>query len=384
MPVPSDFDIRRPSGAWTIECTFTRENGIVARVLEAHHHHPGDPEEEDVARPSRARRSGRRRAAAGVSSGQPSVANGHSWLENQVSSTSGSRSQPSPSGGSTPDVDLVLAAVVDGDLVPPPELAGDAPRPDVLQPLDVAAALALGVDRACRPSRTASSAGAASSSMRMNHCSEISGSIRSPERCENGHVVRVGLGAGDPALLAQGGDDRLARLERGHAREALARRLGHAAVLADRGDLLEPVRAADLEVVRVVAGRDLQRAGAELGLHVGVGDDLQPAADERQDRRLADQPRVAVVVGVHGDRRVGQHRLRAHGGDRHRAVPARQRVVDVVERVGDLALLDLEVGDRRARARVPVDHVVVAVDQALVVEVDEDLHHGAHVARRRA
>ena len=35
-----------------------------------------------------------------------------------------------------------------------------------------------------RPERTASIAGLASSSMRMNHCREISGSIRSPERCE--------------------------------------------------------------------------------------------------------------------------------------------------------------------------------------------------------
>jgi hypothetical protein len=27
-PVPSDLDIRRPSGAWTIECRLTRENGM--------------------------------------------------------------------------------------------------------------------------------------------------------------------------------------------------------------------------------------------------------------------------------------------------------------------------------------------------------------------
>ena len=139
------------------------------------------------------------------------------------------------------------------------------------------------------------------------------------------------------------------------------------------------MRAADLEVVGVVAGRDLQRARAELGLDVGVGDDRQAPADERQDRRLPHQPRVALVVGVHRDRRVGQDRLRAHGGDRQRAVARRQRVVDVVEGVGDLALLHLEVGDRRARARVPVDQVVVAVDQALVVEVHEDLQHGLGV-----
>jgi hypothetical protein len=187
------------------------------------------------------------------------------------------------------------------------------------------------------------------------------------------------LGADDAALGPQRVDDRLARFEHGHAREALAGGVGHQAVLADDRDLLEPVRAADLEVVRVVPGRDLERAGAELGLDVVVGDDLQAAADERQDRPLADQPRVAVVVGVHGDRRVGEHRLRAHGRDRQRPAAALERVVDVVERVGDLALLDLEVGDRRVRPGVPVDHVVVAVDQALVVEVDEDLLDRARV-----
>ena len=28
MPVPSDFDIRRPSGAWMIGWTLTSENGM--------------------------------------------------------------------------------------------------------------------------------------------------------------------------------------------------------------------------------------------------------------------------------------------------------------------------------------------------------------------
>ena len=40
-----------------------------------------------------------------------------------------------------------------------------------------------------------------------------------------------------------------------------------------------------------------------------------------------------------------------------------------------LALLDLEVGDRGAQHRVPVHEPLVAVDQALAVERDEDLDH---------
>ena len=42
-------------------------------------------------------------------------------------------------------------------------------------------------------------------------------------------------------------------------------------------------------------------------------------------------------------------------------------------------LLDLEVGDRRPRARIPVDHVAVAVDVALLVQRDEHLEHGLRV-----
>ena len=261
----------------------------------------------------------------------------------------------------------------------PPELARDAPGPDPLEPVQVALALALRVhaqaavvDRGDRRPR------------QLLHRHEP---LERDQRLDPlaravrvGHRVRVGLRARDRSLLAQRLHDGRPRVEHGHAGEALAGRLRHHAVLADHDELLEPVRAADLEVVGVVSGRDLQRARAELRLHVRVGDDPQPAADERQDRGLADQPRVARVVGMHRDRGVGQHRLRPHRGDGDRAAARGHRVVDVVERVGDLALLDLEVGDRRARAGIPVDHPVVAVDQALVVEVDEDLEHRAHVA----
>ena len=95
--------------------------------------------------------------------------------------------------------------------------------------------------------------------------------------------------------------------------------------------------------------------------------------------RLADQPRVALVGRVHRDRGVGQHRLGPHRRHRDRARAGLERVVDQVERVLDRALLDLEVRDRRAQARVPVDHVVVAVDEPLLVQVHEHVRDRAHV-----
>ncbi len=106
----------------------------------------------------------------------------------------------------------------------------------------------------------------------------------------------VGLLAAEHALLAQGEDHHLLRLRGGEPGEALPRLLGEAAVGADHDDLLEPVLAADLEVVGVVPGRDLQRPGAELGVDVLVGDDRQAAADQGQDAELADQIAVALVA----------------------------------------------------------------------------------------
>ena len=193
------------------------------------------------------------------------------------------------------------------------------------------------------------------------------------------HVVHVGLRARDQALLAQLGDHRLERVVHLHAPEALRRGVGDAAVLADHGDLLEAVPAADLEVALVVARGDLERAGPELGVHVVVRDDRQPAAHERQDRRLPDQARVALVRRVNRDRGVGQHRLGPDRGDRDRARARLERVVDHVERVLHGPLLDLEVRDRGAQAGVPVDHVVVAVDEPLLVQVHEHLGDRAHV-----
>src|SRR5215217_1613024 len=156
-----------------------------------------------------------------------------------------------------------------------------------------------------------------------------------------------------------------------HAPEALGGGVCDPAVLADHADLVEPVLAPDLEVGGVVPGRDLERAGAELGIHVLVGDHGQPAADQGQDRRLADQPRVALVARIDRDRGVGQHRLRPHGGDGDRPRARLQGVVDRVEGVLDGALLDLEVRDRGAQSGVPIDHVVVAVDEPLLEQVGE-------------
>ncbi len=191
-------------------------------------------------------------------------------------------------------------------------------------------------------------------------------------------AVAPGLLLAQEAPLAQVGDDELVRLVGGQTGVALAGSPGHAAVEADHRDLLEPVAARDLEVVRIVPRRHLERAGADCGIDVLVADDRHLALDQRHDRTPADEVLVALVGRVDGDRRVAQQRDRPHGGDGHVAA-ADERVVDGVERVVDLEVLDLEVGDRRGAHRAPVDHAIGAVEVAAPVQLDEDGEHRARV-----
>ena len=81
-----------------------------------------------------------------------------------------------------------------------------------------------------------------------------------------------------------------------------------------------------------------------------------------------------------GDSDVGEDRRRPHRrhGDVTRAV--RERVTDVVERVVDVRVLDLEIRDGAAAAWAPVDDAVRAVDPAAPVEMHEEAQHGPDVA----
>ena len=146
----------------------------------------------------------------------------------------------------------------------------------------------------------------------------------------------------DQPLLAKLGDDGLMRLHSGHPRN----RSGASSVMRPSSPITlisgEVVGSADLEVVRVVTRGDLQRAGPELGVHVFLGDHREATTYERQDRVLADQVVVALVVQVHRDRGVREHRLRPNGGD-DQLTAVLERIGELIEGVGDLPVLDLEV-----------------------------------------
>ena len=177
----------------------------------------------------------------------------------------------------------------------------------------------------------------------------------------------------DPALLAQPLAHRDPGLEAIQAVE-LGAGAGDPALLVEHRDHRQVVPAADLEVVRIVRRGHLHRTGAEGRIDVGVGDDRDQPAGQRQLDFGADQVPVALVVRVHGHRGVAQHGLDPGGGHHDRRAGAVGRAVDHRHQLAlDVAVVDLGVRQHRAQHRRPVDQPLRAVDQAVVVE---PLEHG--------
>ena len=131
----------------------------------------------------------------------------------------------------------------------------------------------------------------------------------------------------------------------------------------------------DFPVVEVVRGRDLDAARAEVLVDIRIGNDGNRAAGERQHDLLPDEARIALVVGVdrHGD--VAQHGLGTRRRDDDVTPAATPRVADLPDLSLFLVVLDLEVGNRRAERRVPVDEALAAIDEAVVEQPHERFQH---------
>ena len=257
-----------------------------------------------------------------------------------------------------------VIAVPRRDLVAPPELAGNAPVVDILHPVIIGLAEALGHE--LDASVTHGLDGGLGQRLHLDE------PLRARHRLNDraaavarADVVVIGLGLDEVALLLEIGHDGLARLIT--VETVVLAAVDDAGVLVEDKDLLEVVAQTDLIVVRVVAGRHLDAAGAEIELDVIVGHDGQLAAHERQDRRLADEVLVALVRRVDRNAGVAEHGLRTGGGNGEIVIAVLERIADIPERAGHVLVFDLRIRQRRAAVRAPVNDTVALVDQALFV-----------------
>jgi hypothetical protein len=108
-----------------------------------------------------------------------------------------------------------------------------------------------------------------------------------------------------------------------------------------------------------------------------IGNDRDQPPGNRQPYALAHQRTIAIVLRMHGHCHVGQHRLRPCGRDLDQAAVVLERVAQVPEFALNFAGFDLQVGDGGPEPWIPIDQALVAIEQAVAVELDEDLDHGA-------
>ena len=256
--------------------------------------------------------------------------------------------------------------------MPPPELAGDAPVVHVLHPVIIGLAEALGHE--LDASVTHGLDGGLGQRLHLDEPLRARHRLnRRTAAVARADVVVVGLGLDEVALLLEIGHDGLARLVA--VETVILAAIDDTGVFVKDQDLLQAVAQTDLVVVRVVAGRHLDAAGAEIELDVIVGHDGQLTAHERQDRRLADEVLVALVRRVDRDAGVAKHGLRPGGGDGEVIITVLEWVADIPERAGHILIFDLSVGQGRAAVRTPVDDAVSFVDQALFIQLAERLAH---------
>ena len=361
--------------------------GHLAHEVQPHHHHAGDPEEDDV-------EAGDQHVAGivalqlrrllGPAQGREGPERGGEPGVEHVG-VAGQRhrfSVVSLRGGQSLRLGLLhedpaVRRVPGRNLVPPPELAGDAPGLNVAHPLEVdvfpllrhedGAPLLHRVDAGLRQRL-----GIAEPLVRQPGLAGHAGAVAVR------HVVQVVFDGLDQPQRLQVGDDLGAR------RIAVEAAVGLWCVVVDAGiavedvDHLQTVALAHLEVVEVVGRRHLDGAGARLRVRVVVGDDRDPPADQRQQHLLADQVAVAGVFGVHSHAAVAQHRFRPGSRDHDMgAVLPLDRVAEVPELAVDLVLLHFQVRDRGVQLGIPVDQPLVAIDQPFLVEPNEDLADGS-------
>ena len=151
--------------------------------------------------------------------------------------------------------------------------------------------------------------------------------------------------------------------------------LVHAGVLVHDFDLQQIVANSRLKIVGIVCGRDLHRASAELGLCEFIGDDRDLAIHQRQQNSFSVQVGVALIALIHRNRSIAEHGFGARCGDGDKFVAIDDRVANFPQLARNLLVLDFEIRDCRLAARAPVDDVLPAIDQALLMQPNEHLAH---------
>ena len=155
---------------------------------------------------------------------------------------------------------------------------------------------------------------------------------------------------------------------------------GHEAVVGEDADAGQVMALANLVVVGVMSGGDLNNAGA-LG-HIGVliADNGDLPVHQGQNDMAAMQVCIAGILCIDGDSGIAQHGLRTGGSQLQQLAGLLDGIQQMPEIACLLLVLNLSIGDGGVAVGAPVDHTVAAVDLAFLVQADKNFLNGVGAA----
>src|SRR5258706_6877208 len=278
------------------------------------------------------------------------------------------------------DENMLIRSVPGWDLMAPPKLTRDAPRLNVLEPLEVNGApvfwnkggfaLADGFERGL--------------GQRFGVDIPLIGKIRLDNLVRAlaiRHLECVRLNFLQEVQRFEIGDDLFSRDKAIEAAIGFRNALVQLAGLRHDVDDRQIMTAADLEVVKVMRGRNLYGAGALFWVRIVVRDDRNFAPGQRENYCLSDIGLPALIVRIDGNCRVAQHRFRTRCGDRNVFLFQAARIFDGIFEIPEVPLgLDrdhFKIRNRGLELRVPVDQALIFVDKPFAIKLDENLDHSA-------
>ena len=248
----------------------------------------------------------------------------------------------------------------------PPELTGDAPVLDVLQPVLICFSVVIRNKAELAPvigiERRLSHLFHADKPLRLDHW--LNGRMAAV-MCADRMGVRNNLY--QETKLVEILDHCFSRLVAVHA-GVFAALVVHRRVIVENIDLLKVVTQSDFKVVRIMCRRDLHAARSEFLVYIFIRDHRDLAVRERKLKHFSDEIFVALIVRIDSHSGIAEQRLRTGGRDLDKLSGlADDRVIDMPEKSILINVFNLGIRQRCLALRAPVDDPASAVDIALLV-----------------
>ena len=133
-------------------------------------------------------------------------------------------------------------------------------------------------------------------------------------------------------------------------------------------DLSQVMTSSYLEIVRVMSRRDLYAAGSELFVYIRVSDHRDFSVCQWKLQSLSDEVFVSVIIRIDCHCRITKQSLRTGGCDLHITTSVSNRIIDVPEMSSLLLMLYLCIRDGRMTYRTPVNDSGTFVDVSFLIE----------------